>query len=110
MTEDAAPRPYWKPKKEWEGETAFILGGGPSLLLEDLSALHNRCVIGVNNAYRLGPWVDFCWFGDIKWWNKHKEELSGFKGRIAQCNQRTDILKVQGVYHFQRGKSSGIDT
>ena len=54
----------WKPPKIWKGGTAYIIGGGPSVNDADLSLIHDRRVIGVNNAYSLGGWVDVCWFGD----------------------------------------------
>lgn len=52
------------PPKIWRGQTVFIIGGGPSINDTPLHLLHGRRVIGVNNAYLLGPWVDVCWFGD----------------------------------------------
>ena len=54
----------WNPPQIWKDQTAFILGGGPSLKDADLDLIHDRRVIGVNNAYQLGSWVDVCWFGD----------------------------------------------
>jgi hypothetical protein len=54
----------WIAPKMWAGGTAFIVGGGPSLKGVDLTPIHHRRVIGVNNAYRMGNWVDICWFGD----------------------------------------------
>ena len=54
----------WIPPQIWKGQTVFILGGGPSLNEANLDLIHDRRVIGVNNAYQLGSWVDVCWFGD----------------------------------------------
>jgi len=48
----------------WEGETAFIVGGGPSLLDVDISVLEGKRVIGVNNAYQLLPNAPFLVFHD----------------------------------------------
>jgi hypothetical protein len=57
-------REMFKPHSIWKNDTAFILGGGPSLSKVDFSLIEHRRVIGVNNAYQLGDWVDICWFGD----------------------------------------------
>jgi len=54
----------WHPPKIWNNGTVFILGGGPSLLDNNFDLIENKHVIGINNAYRLGDWVDICWFGD----------------------------------------------
>ena len=94
----------------WKGETVFIIGGGPSLIGFDYSPIHNRKVIGVNNAYRLGDWVDICWFGDLKWLHWHQKELrSSYKGIIAHCNTRSDLRRKKWMVPFHRGKPLGID-
>jgi len=54
----------FKPPQIWKDGIAFILGGGPSLNDVDFDLIKNRRIIGVNNAYQLGDWVDVCWFGD----------------------------------------------
>ena len=38
----------------WEGERAFIIGGGPSLRRFDFSQLSGEKVVGVNKAYTTG--------------------------------------------------------
>jgi len=54
----------WKPPKIWQGSPAFIIGGGPSVNDVDFSLIKHHRIIGVNNSYQLGDWVDVCWFGD----------------------------------------------
>lgn len=95
----------------WKGETVFIIGGGPSLIGFDYTPIQNRKVIGVNNAYRLGDWVDVCWFGDLKWLHWHQKELrSDFKGIIAHCNTRSDLRRKRWMVPFNRGTPLGIVT
>ena len=94
----------------WEGETAFIIGGGPSLKGFDFTPIKHRNVIGVNNSYRFGSWVDVCWFGDLKWWNWHKKELKTFKGIVAHCNTRSDIINCKWLVPYERRGPLGIDT
>jgi hypothetical protein len=109
-------------KDIWKGETVFIIGGGPSLINFDFSPIHNRKVIAVNNAYgdpvkdEAGNtvcycprwWVDVCWFGDLKWWQWHKNDLKRFSGIIAHCNDKSSITKIKWIVAYQRGKPSGL--
>jgi hypothetical protein len=87
-------RAYWEPYPIWLGETVFLIGGGPSLrqyaglhpeerreeaiypaLARALSPIHGRPVIGINNAYLLGDWVNILTFGDQNWWNKNIDRI-----------------------------------
>lgn len=43
-----------------------------------------RC-IAVNNSYRIAPWAEIVWFGDVKWWDWHHEELIATGMKIATC-------------------------
>ncbi len=95
---------------EWKGEVVFVIGGGPSLNKVNLDPLHDRRIIGVNNSYRLGDWVDICWFGDAKWWRWHYREIqTEYPGEIASCCDHTPLKKVKRIKFYQRGKASGID-
>ena len=95
----------WKVPKMWAGKTAFILGGGPSFNSLDLSLIHDRRCIGVNNSYMLGSWVDILWFGDSRWleWHStHKKFVDGWReysGIRASCVARikkSSEYKVRG--------------
>jgi len=104
---------YWIPEPWWEGETAFIIGGGPSVNDTDLSLIHNRKVIGVNNAFMLGDWVDVGWFGDKKWITWHEKAYKKFKGIPASCNHNANIVGVERynwIHFMRRGKQLGIET
>lgn len=98
----------WDSVKIWsETSTAYILGGGPSLLTMDLTPIHDKHVIGVNNAYRLGDWVDVCWFGDYEWYGLHRLELFKFYGlKVHCCNIDAER---PGIKELGRGKPWGID-
>lgn len=78
---DSLPRMY-------EGQTVFILGGGPSLKETNLKLIKGRPVVGCNDAFRLGSWVDWCVFGDKRWflWQRNNglhtyEELAKWENR-----------------------------
>jgi hypothetical protein len=58
--------------REWDSLTAFVIGGGPSVV--DLG--HDRMiarlegrhpVIAINNAYLLAPWADVLYWADNYW-------------------------------------------
>lgn len=73
----------WRVPREWEGETAFILGGGPSLSLVDVASLRGRGrVIAINDAGLVtAPWADVHYFADRKWVMWNRAELHRFEGR-----------------------------
>lgn len=105
----------WKTPKMWEGEMVFIVGGGPSLINLDLTLIHDKRCIGTNNAYRLGDWIDICWFGDSRWleWHQNVKELrdgwKAFNGIRASCAPRTkDHADIK--YLERSCKPYGIET
>lgn len=53
----------------------YIIGGGPSIEDMDLAPIHDKYVIGVNAAYRLGEWVNICLFADNRFFKQHKNNL-----------------------------------
>jgi uncharacterized Rossmann fold enzyme len=89
----------------------FILGGGPSLADVDLEPLRTRRVIGVNQAYKLGPWVDICWFGDKQWYPGQLPAIRDFGGLIVTCAHETNLnRRWQRVKYVGRSKPAGIET
>jgi len=70
------------------------VGGGPSLLTTDLTPLHDKHVIGTNDAYKLGAWIDICYFGDFTWWHEyHRESLAMFCGIKVCCLTGVDAAE-----------------
>lgn len=92
---------YWKPPKLWEGDTVFIIGGGDSLrgtrgplsLSFDVERIKGFRVIGVNDAYLLGPWVDCCFFGDHAWFKRHYKGVLDFDEYVGMPG----LLKYNGL-------------
>ena len=109
---------YWKPPKLWPRRTIFLLGGGPSLATMDLKPIHDQRVIGCNDAYSLGKWVDLCYFGDVDWFKIHWRNtvkrrngtihpgLKRFGGLIVGCPGKPPI-SGSSVLRLQR-KPRGI--
>ena len=77
QTKEVDPSVFWKVPREWVGEDVYIIGGGASLKELDWasSSLRFEKIIGVNDAYRLGPFVDYTLFGDSQWFRCHREDL-----------------------------------
>lgn len=101
----------WTAPRMWEGGECFILGGGPSLaqqfdipseIIENvtsgkslpliyfpyLSPIYEKHVIGVNNAYVLGPWIDCLFFGDCSWYLVHRPEIAKWPNLKVTCCPR----------------------
>lgn len=93
----------------WQGGTAYIIGGGPSLKSVDLSLIKGKRIIGTNAAYTLGDWIDIIWFGDLKFWGFHKEKLREYPALVMTCNENTRVGNYAWVKQLRRGKSEGID-
>jgi len=124
----------WKAPKMWDGGTCFIIGGGPSLVEQFqippeivaevrrnkanistyspyLEALHDKHVIGVNNAYLLGDWVDCCFFGDCAWYLVHRVPLAKFQGIKVTCCDRfanKPVAKCEGIKYLAKGGGKGL--
>lgn len=72
--------PDWFP--DWNGETALIVGSGPSAPTAPLDMVRGnvRC-IATNNSWRLVPWADALYATDGSWWLAHNgvPEFAGLK-------------------------------
>lgn len=58
----------WKVPREWVGQTAFIVAGGPSFTREQAEALRGQKVIAINSAFLTAPFADVMVFCDKRWW------------------------------------------
>ena len=66
---------WWDIPREWEGQTAFILGGGASLRGFDFERLRGSRIIAINRMFRLCPFADVVYFCDKHWWTLDGEEV-----------------------------------
>lgn len=76
----------WRAEPEWKGQTGFIIGGGPSLLQQNLDLLRNQHVITINTSFKKIPWAEFTIFADTRWFLHHQKDLRNFKGRIVSVS------------------------
>lgn len=101
---------FWTPERDWEGQDAYIIGGGASLRHFDLSVLKGRHTIGCNDAFRLGEeLVEICMFGDASWWHKTKFDLSKFKNPVVHCAPSLSQHDMVGLNAMKRNRV-GIST
>jgi hypothetical protein len=89
-------REFWAVPQEWPGETVFIVGGGPSVLGQDLNRLRGRRVIAINSSVFKLPWADILYFGDFRWWNEveNRMAIASFRGRAVSVSQLVTDSKV----------------
>lgn len=69
----------------WGGETAVILGSGPSLCQEDVDTCRGHAkVIAVKDAIQIAPWADALYGAgadQVRWWQRHGDTtLTTFPG------------------------------
>lgn len=106
----------------WPRDTVAILGGGPSLTVEQVESCRGRCrVIAVNDSYRLAPWADVLYACDVKWWAWHPDalEFDGPKYMLehparSKLADGTEIgvewLRERGVVALENTGRDGIET
>jgi len=89
----------WRVAPEWNGETCFIVAGGPSVSSLDLQPLRGRRVIAINSSWPRVPFADLLFFGDARWWHEYRDEvLRGFSGRIATSARGIDHPRVLRLF------------
>lgn len=121
----------WKVPRAWEGSECWIIGGGPSIprlfhvpepLISDIEKkaigpeyyskymqpIHDKHVIGVNNAYQIGNWIDVLFFGDCPWYRVHRYNLAQFPGLKVTCCPRfagKEKKESEGIKYLQKDKT-----
>lgn len=99
-------RGYWHVPKIWDGGSCVIIGGGPSLYNFNWDAIKHRNIIGCNNAYTLGPWVDVCYWGDNIWYHKYGEQqaFKDYKGlKVTSMPNHTNVPDIYQVDRHLQG-------
>jgi len=120
----------WRAPKLWSGGECWIIGGGssiprqfgvpeeiinevmnwrsrPSAYSEYLAPIHDKHIIGVNNVYQIGDWIDVCFFGDCGWYNVHRHALSKWPGIKVTCCHRfagRGEKEMEGIKFLSRHK------
>lgn len=120
----------WNVPRLWKNQDVWILGGGPSLtsnfnipdnIVEGvraqqmplssystfMSKIHDKNIIGVNVAFKLGNWVDICFFGDVSFLLKYEEALLRSSCLKVSCAEKAKDLtwvKFLPVDYKTRGR------
>lgn len=99
-----SPAPNWSvPEAEWAGETAFVLGGGPSLAQAPVERLDGRRVIAVNDVgLTRATWADVLFFADRRWLDWNASELHRHTGRWKVTRRAPHVetgCDVKWLYH-----------
>lgn len=113
----------WKVEKIWDDCECFIIGGGYSIIRqfgldpklapktpEEYKAfgdfikphLKGYRVIGVNNAFMLGDWVDVAFWGDAGQYLKYKKQYDSFSGLKVSCHPNYEKKPIDGVRYVKR--------
>lgn len=84
----AGPRPggFVSIDREWEGETAFLICGGPSVASQNIEALRGRRVMAVNSSCYRAPFADILFFGDERWEMENRSAVKTFPGRVLSSS------------------------
>jgi hypothetical protein len=67
---------------EWKGRTVAILGGGPSLTMDQVETVRMANMAGllqciaVNDSYLAAPWADLLYAADAKWHEWHRQGIA----------------------------------
>ena len=113
----------WRVPKIWNGADVWILGGGssvassfgiPDQLVYDvrtgqkpitafspyMKAIHDKQIIGINVAYRLGDWVSLMFCGDRNFVLHHEKALQNYKGIKVCCHSIVDKPERKNNWKF----------
>lgn len=91
-------------------ETAFVIGGGPSLMGFNWDVLKNKFVVGINRAYEVLPEAQVIYFTDDDWWNTHKAALQKHKGYKVKGSLNPSKLGQSKLLHqFRLSGATGLD-
>jgi len=74
-------------------DTILVIAGGPTVNDLDLDLASKFRTIAVNNAYKIAPWAEEMFWGDLRWWEWNGEHLMscGFKGDMVTSYPRKDL-------------------
>ena len=91
---------FTKVKPIWKGETAFILGGGPSLSNFDFAKLKYKKTIIINKAVQFYPQGDILYWTDARVYQWYKKDIDNFKGEkytIKPYNVSKDVKALRNT-------------
>ena len=98
------------PWLEQYNKTAYVIGGGPSLVGFKWNLLSNKFVVGINRAYEVLPEAQVIYFTDDDWYNQHKVALHAHKGtKIKGSLSPVKLGNNTDIYQFHLTGPTGLD-
>lgn len=98
---------YCVPEPIWQGQDAYIIGGGVSLTEFNWERLRLLNTVGCNDAYKLGiKLCKVCVFGDDKWFYHHQEWLRAYEGDLYSALNSKKIKlsgKIKPLKRYAKG-------
>lgn len=101
----------WKVPPIWAGETAVIIGGGPSVTREQVESAKRFKTIGTNMAFVMDPTCDFLCWGDSYWYIENWRGLSQHKGEKVtwrHCPKFHGVPDFHQLTHRQYGRDEKL--
>jgi len=92
----------------FDGETVYIIGGGPSLKNFDFRQLAGSKTIAINKAVVFHPQADVLYWTDVRFYSWYKNEIdnyAGLKFALKPGSQYSNDVKI-----LKKGKAYGLET
>lgn len=91
-------------------KTAYVIGGGPSLVGFKWELLKDRFVVGINRAYEVLPSAQVIYFTDDDWYGQHKAGLCNHSGlKIKGSLNPNKLGQVTHIHQFHLTGPNGLD-
>ncbi len=101
-------------RRTWPGQTAVVLGCGPSLTGQDvdLCRANSLLVVAVNDAWRLAADAEVLYSSDIAWWRQYAgmPDFAGLKYSIHQDNRNAWRKLPADIQLLENTGDVGLET
>lgn len=78
-------------------EAVFILASGPSMTQEDADKVSEYYTIAVNSTWKLAPWCDVLFAGDMRWWKSYGHEVDIPAKRISNAKTAERLYDAKAM-------------
>jgi len=93
--------------RKFEGETIYLIGGGPSLRDFNFNLLKGSKTIAINKAILFYPNADVLFWTDTRFYNWHKNEVDNYKG--LKFTLRPSSQYTEDINLLKKGKPHGLE-
>jgi len=97
---------YTKIEPIWQGQTVYLIGGGPSLKGFEWNRLKGKKTIAINKALKFYPNADAVYWTDGRVYSWLEKEINNFKGLKYTIRAKSYATKVNLL---RRGKKFGLE-